>query len=185
VALAEVARGQAAGPEVLDDGGEDGRRGRDVEEALQRLADLPFEAGDALAEAVEGGLLVVAAAHVEGARGEPVPDVGRGHAAGELLDRTGGDLLEFGVGDRLATEADEVEIRRQQAVVREVVDRGDELAGGEVAGGAEDHDDGRRRAAVLAQAVQEGMTRGVCHRRRGKSVRREAVARLYSGTAAL
>ncbi len=57
------------------------------------------------------------------------------------------------VRDGLAAIADQVEVRRQQVVEAQVVDRGDELARRQVARGAEDDDDGRGRPAVLAQSL--------------------------------
>ncbi len=80
VALPEVARGQAAGAEVLDDRGEHVGGVENVEQALQLLADFLLEAADALAEPVEGGLLVVTAADVQRAWREAAPDFGAGLA---------------------------------------------------------------------------------------------------------
>ncbi len=65
--------------------------------------------------------------------------------------------------------------------MREVVDRRDQLAGGEVAGRAEDDDDGRRRTAVLAQAVQKRVAGFFCHMRAHVPPRCPRLARIYSG----
>ena len=70
--------------------------------------------------------------------GELLPDLLAELGARVLLDRVVHDLREVLVVPVAAGEADEREAGRQQAAVREVVDRGHELLAGEVAGDAED-----------------------------------------------
>ena len=160
---AEPARRQARGPEIAQDGGEDGRRSGDVEQHLQ-IASQPFlDPGDVRGETLEGLGLVIPARHVAGVLPDMVPDVAVEFAAGKLLDRPGGHVAKLVVRDRLAAIADEEEISRQQMVECEIVDRGDELSRGQVARGAKNHDNGRRSAAVLAQTLEEGMTRRFGH----------------------
>ena len=98
--------------------------------------------------------------------GQTIPHIGPGLATGKFLDGAGGDLLELRVGNRLAAETDEIEIRGQQSVVREIVDRRDELARSQIAGSAENDHNGRGRAAVFTEAMQKRVTEVVCHIRR-------------------
>jgi hypothetical protein len=109
------------------------------------------------------GLLVVAAGDVGRVGGDPLPDLGVELAPRELLDRRRRDRAELVVGDRLPAVADQVEVGRQQVVVAQVVDRGDELPRRQVARGAEDDDHGRRRAPVLAQSLKKRMPFWVGH----------------------
>ena len=57
-----------------------------------------------------------------------------------------------------------MEVRGQQAVDGEVIEGREQLAGGQVAGRAEDDHAGRLGAAMLAQAGKERMAVGVGHR---------------------
>src|ERR1017187_7056122 len=115
---------------------------------------------------VEAGPLVVSAGDVRRVGGHPPPDLGVELAAGELLHRARRHRAELLVRDRLAAVSDQVKVRGQEVVVAQVVDRGDELPGREVAGWAEDDHDGRRGAAVLAKTLQKWVSVGVGHGRR-------------------
>ncbi len=117
-------------------------------------------------EPVEGRPVVVAAGDVGGARGDTLPYLGVELAPGKLLDRRGGQGAELRVGNRLAAEPHEKEIGREQIVVAQVVNGGNQLARCEVARGAENHDHGRRGPAMLAESLQERMSFGVGHGRR-------------------
>ena len=161
---AEPAGGEAGLAEVLEDGLEDGRRGRDVEDQLQGAARFLLGGGDLLLERGEGGRVVVAAGLVGRVLLDALPDLGAEIAAGELLDVGGRLGPELRIGDRLAPEPDQVEVGGEQAVHGEVVERREQLAGGQVAGGAEDDHAGRLGAAVLAEAGEERMTIGGGHR---------------------
>ena len=108
---------------------------------------------------VEGRPLVVTARDVARVRADAIPDIGLQFTPGKFLDRIAGEAAKFGVGNRFAAVADEIEIGREQIVVAEIINRRDELAGREVAGSTEDNDDRRRRAAVFAETIQERVTR--------------------------
>ncbi len=160
---AEAARGQAGGAEVAQDGGEHrGRRG-DVEQHLHLAAEFLLDAVDMRGETGKRLRLVVAARDVGRVGRHVAPDVLVQLAAGKLLDRAAGDLAKLLVGDRLAAVAHEEKVGGQEVVESEVVDRGDELPGGEITGSTKDHDHRGRSAAVFAQTLQERMAGGVGH----------------------
>ena len=161
---ADATTGEAGLAEVLEDGLEDRGRGRDVEDQLEGAAGALLGGGDLLLQGGVGLGVVVTARLVGGVVLDALPDVGAELAAGELLDVGGGLGAELGVRYGLTAEADQVEVRRQEAVDRQVVQGGQELTGGQVAGGAEDDHAGRLGAAVLAQAGKERMAVGVGHR---------------------
>jgi hypothetical protein len=108
-------------------------RGQRVFRRLNLAADFFLDRGDVLREAVEGRFFVVAAGDIGGVGGDVPPDVVIELAAREFADGLARHFLKFGIGDGFAAVTDEVEVGRQQVIRREVVDRRDELAGGEVA----------------------------------------------------
>jgi len=160
----EAAGGEARLAEVLEDGLEDGGRGGDVEDELQRAAGALLGRGDLGLQGLEGRRFIVTAGLVGRVVLDALPDVWPEIAAGELLDVGRGLGAEIGVGHGLAAETDQMEVRGQEAVDGQVVEGGQQLAGGEVAGGAEDDHAGRLGAAVLAEAGKEGMAVGCGHR---------------------
>jgi hypothetical protein len=141
--------------EEVQDRGEHRRRRRDVEQPLHVAPELALDRVDVGRQPVEGRGVVVSAGNVRRVRRHPVPHVGLQFAAGKFLDRLGRQPAKLVVGNRLPPVAHEEEIRRQQVVVAEIVNRRDQLARREVTRGAEDHDHGGRRAPVLAEPVQE------------------------------
>ena len=79
--------------------------------------------------------------------GELVPDLLAELGAGVLLHRVVHDLREVLVDPVAASEPHQTEARRQQATIRQVVDRGHHLLARQVAGDAEDHHPARARNA--------------------------------------
>jgi len=162
----QVPLSQARRPQVFQNRLKHRGRSRDVEQRLQVAAGLGFELLDQRVQAVEGGALVVSAGQIERIARHATPCGGIWLAPRELLDRRLRAPTELLVRDRLAPESDEVEIGRQQIVVGEIVDCGEQLAGREVSGGAKNHDNGRRRAAIPAQSLQERVKLRIGHARR-------------------
>jgi hypothetical protein len=68
-------------------------------------------------------------------------------AAAELLRRATPELV---VGDRRSRDADDGEVVREQSRLAQVVQRGQQLAPGEISGRAEDHHRAGRRRRRLA-----------------------------------
>ena len=132
---------EAGGLELLHAAGDEPRRDREVEDAAAGDAELLV---DLLQLGLERGVglgLVERALDVEQGPGEVVPVVLFQRLPGEPLDAGPGSvadpLIRLPLGAE--AEADDGEVRGQDAVDVEVVDGGEELAPGEVPGGAEDH----------------------------------------------
>ena len=85
---------------------------------------------------------------------QPVEHLRVGRAARVLLDRLARHVAEVVVGLLAARDADQVEALGERALVGEVVERGQQLAAGEVAGGAED-DQRRRRDREPLEPLDE------------------------------
>src|SRR5690606_4212527 len=102
--------------------------------------------------------VVVATGMVADVRLRVLPELGLKIAAGKALDIGAAVRAKFLVGNLLPPVADQVKVLRQQVVQPEVVQGGDELALGQVSGGAKNHDHRGRRSAVLAQALKKGVT---------------------------
>ena len=165
---AEATGGEARLPEVLEDGLEDGRRRGDVENELERTAGTLFSGGDLGLQSFEGSGLIVAAGLVGHIVFNALPDVGTEFAAGELLDVGGRLSPELCIRDGLTAKANQMEVGGQEAIDRQVVQGGQQLAGGQVAGGAENDHASRLGAAVFAEAGEERMTVGFGHRSQGR-----------------
>ena len=78
---------------------------------------------------------------------------------------------------RAPADGDERELVRQQVRPPQLVERGDDLAVGEVAGRAEQHEDGRVRHALQAEALAQGVVEGLAAgaRRRVAAARRSSL----------
>ena len=139
--------GEAGLAQLAHQRGEGVRRGGQVEEGVAARPVLAVELGQALAQPHEGGRVIGGT----GDAVEAVAKVGPGGrvdlAGGEGLDVLRHELAEALVVHGLAHHAHEGELPRQEAVRAQVVERGQELAPGEVARGAED-DDGARVAGA-------------------------------------
>ena len=150
---------QARFLDLLDDHREELGRGGEVVVAVERLSGLLVERVEHLLE------LRVAGTVVE--RERDVPDVAEqrrenllvGLAARELLDRLARLGLELLVGPLPPGHADQLEALRQRALVGEVVERGQQLAVRQVAGGAEDHQRGGRDRQPLEAFDQRVLER--------------------------
>ena len=95
---------------------------------------------------------------VEEALGESLPDIGvEGGVFGELLDGIEHLLAELVVGEGRARDAHDGETGRQAPVVGQTIERGQELALGEVAIGAEDDHHALGHLAFEAQGILEGI----------------------------
>ena len=155
---AQVLRGEPAGTEVLQNRPKDRRWSRDVEKTLHIATQLFFDRCKVGGEPVKRGLLIIAARHVARVGRDPPPRVRIEFAAGKLLDRPRRERAKFLVRDRLAAVADEVEIRRQETINTQVVDRRDQLSRGEITRRAKDDHHRRRGAPVFAEPMKERMT---------------------------
>jgi hypothetical protein len=142
--------------ELLGDHGEELGRRREVVHAGQRLPGLLVELLDDLAERAVGLVVVEGHGDVAHALEQPVEHLRVGLAARVGLDRLLHDLAELVVGLLAARGADQVEALGQRPLVREVVERGQQLALGEVARRAED-DHRRRRDRKALEALDEGV----------------------------
>src|SRR5439155_2208895 len=114
-----------------------GRRRREIEEAVRVRPEVLVEAVETLAEGVVAAL--VRSPDEIQMFGEAAPDL--------LVQRLRAAVLADGrvqlvavslVGERLARRTDDRERRRQQPLQGEGVERGHQLAGGEVPGASED-----------------------------------------------
>ncbi len=157
--LAVLVVGELGAAEPLDDDGEEGGRGGEVERAVERLAGLLLALVEHLAELAVDGLVVERAGHVADVLEQAVQDVVVGRAPGEAADRLLALLAVVLVLFFFARHADQVEALGQRALVREVVERGQQFAPGEVAGGAEDDERGGR----YGEALEAGDERIVGH----------------------
>jgi hypothetical protein len=137
---------QAGLADAADGVGEQLGDERQVVQAVAVGAVLAVEAVQQVADAPVGVGVGRGAGDVVQPAGERLPDLLLdGLGAGELLDRLAhvGPVLLVGV--LAAAGADEGEVLRQQPVQLQVVEGGDDLAVGQVAGAAEHHHGRRRR----------------------------------------
>ena len=138
--VAGLGLGHAVLAEVLDDVGEELGRGGEVEEAVAAGVELSVELGELRLEAVVACGVVEVHGEVVDVLDEGV-ELGVGGFDTAALDdavlHVGGEV----VAERAAGDADDGEFFGKKAGLVEVIERGQELALGEVAGGAEDDDD--------------------------------------------
>ncbi len=149
---AELAPRQTTAAEVGENGGKHGRRRGDVKEHLHLATQAGLDRVDLRSQTNKGLLLVIAARHVAGTPLQARPDLRSEFTPRKLTNGRRGQAAEFLVRNFLATETNQVEIRGQQVVEGKIIDGGDELACGQVAGGAKDHHHGGGGPAMLAQA---------------------------------
>ena len=142
-------RASPAAPRARDDHREELGRGREVEGARHRLAGDGVELLERGGDVGVGVGVAEAARHVAQLREQAVEHAVVGRRAREAADRLGRHLAVLLVGHLAARDPDQVEVARQGALVREVVDRRQQLAPREVAGGAEDHEVRRRDRQAL------------------------------------
>src|SRR5581483_4024694 len=139
---------QPLGGKLLDDGAEEIRSGREIEEKVTAGLMVLVDLGQRLFDLDVEILVVELAGDVVHAALEPVPDlavVGPGrellHVVKHLLAEVLGGHL--GVGD-----TEDGEFTREQLIFGEVIQSGNQLAAGQIAGSAEDdHDTGITGAA--------------------------------------
>jgi hypothetical protein len=141
--LGLVGAREAVAAQCLDDHREVLRRGGEVERAVELLARVVVELVQRAAQAVVHVLVVEGARHVARLVEQRVQDLVVGLAPGELRHGLMGLLAELLVGQLRARDADELEALGQRPVRREVVERRQELAAGQVPRPAEDHERGR------------------------------------------
>ncbi len=133
---------------------------RQVEQPVAVGAELAVEAVQQVADAAVGVGVGRGAGDVVQPAGERLPHlVLDGLGAGELLDRLAhvGPVLLVGV--LAAAGPDEGEVLRQQPVQLQVVEGGDDLAVGQVAGAAEHHHGRRRRDRPDPLPRRQGVVR--------------------------
>ncbi len=147
---------EALRAERLDDHREELGRGREVEGAVERFARALVEAVEHERELAVDAVVVERAGHVLDVREQSREHVLVGGAAREGADR----LLALGAVVvallLFARDPHEVKALGQRPLVREVVERGQQLAPREVAGGAEDHERGRARRAAAPDPRRAG-----------------------------
>jgi hypothetical protein len=135
--------------ELLHDQAEEVRRGREVEDAAERDPGLLVELPKLLPEPVEDRVVVEGPRHVAHLLEQLLEHLLVRRAARVLLDRVARDpavLIVRHVGSR---DGDQVEALGERALVREVVDRGKELAVRQIPRGAEDHERGGMHREAL------------------------------------
>ena len=149
--------------EALRERREPARRDREVEDAVAGGAALAVELVEGLVDRLQAVLGVEVEGAVPQAVCKDVPDViPQGHAA-VLRDARTHRLTELLGGLLGAPGADDAEAGRQLAVGGQCVERRNQLALGEITGGAEDHHHARQRDAALAKPLAErvGASRGL------------------------
>jgi hypothetical protein len=126
---------------LFQHGRERGRWDGEVERRVALDAVTVLELDELRGEGVERRVVVEGAGQEAQRVGDAPPDVLAELGAGMLLRSFAGELLELTRRPVATGEAEQYESRRQQAAVAEVVDSGDQLLAGEVAGHPE-HDEG-------------------------------------------
>ena len=129
------------------------RRGREIERAVERVA-LALERVERLRELAVAVLVVEREPDVGEPLEQPVEHGVVGLPARELLDRLAREVAELVVGLLAARDPDQVEALGQRPFVGEVVDRRQQLAPGEIPGGAED-DERRPGDGQALQSLDE------------------------------
>ncbi len=129
--------------ELAHDDREERRGGREVEHAVQRLARLLVELAQGPVELLVDAVLVERPRDVAHVGDEAVEHIGVGLAPGEALDRLPRHLTEVLVRVVRARHRDQLEALGQSALVRQVVERRQQLPVGKVARAAEDDQRGR------------------------------------------
>src|ERR687889_77630 len=106
-------------------------------------------------------------AQVKDAPAERAPHLVRNPAGALLVQGTTQPLAKLLMTHLGSRDANDGELHRETAPLREIVERGDELAGREVTGGAEDHGDGWLRNLGQSRIVAENASRelGIDHPR--------------------
>ena len=153
--------GQAVLAQLADHRLEQPGRDGQVERVVAAGAALLVQLADGLGQPVEGVPVADLAGDEADALGELLPDLLPERRPGVLLDRVVHHLGEVLVLPVPPGEPDQGEARRQQPAVGQVVDRGHQLLGRQVAGDAEDHQHARagdpRQPPVLRVAQRVGV----------------------------
>ena len=146
---------QAGGGKVLQDALELARRDGEIKEAVAAGAALGVELGEALGQPLVAVGVAEFAAVVEEALGEAGPDFVVNPGAGEFADGLFQLGAEAGVGLFAPGETDDGKRGGQVAIGGDIVERGDELAVGQIAGGAENDDTARLRHGPAGKALAQ------------------------------
>src|SRR6266540_4236505 len=149
--------GAAPLAERLDNRPEHDRRDCEVVDTVAARAALFVKLGERGREPVLAFLVGEVRWDVAHAFGQRIPDVFAELVARVVLDRFLHSLAELVIGLLGAGHADEAEAFRQQPAKRERVQRREELALREVAGGAEDREDAWIRSPPDLQAFEQGV----------------------------
>ncbi len=158
--------------ELLHDRGEEAGRRREVEDAVEREPRLLVDLGELTLQPFEHVVDVERAGHVVHALEQLLEHLLVGRAPRVLLDRLPRQLAVLVVRHLRARDPDQVEALRERALVREVVDRRQELAMCQVPGRTEDHE--RRR--MDRQALESLDQRVLLGDRHGPTPRAAAAA---------
>ena len=129
--------------ELAGDRGEESRRRRKVENAIELARRLIVELVERARELRVDGVVVERSRYVADVCDQAVEHIGIGLAPRESHDRFARHLAKVLVRVICSRDADEPEAFGQRTVVREVVERRQQLAMGQVAGPAEHHECGR------------------------------------------
>ncbi len=175
-AALDVAGRQPVGAEVLDDRAEERGRRRQVERAVERSAELGVDRGQLGPERGVGRIVVERPGHVAHRVQQRVEHRGIGRAPRVAADRLADGVAVGVVGQLAARDADQAEPLGQAALVRQVVDRRQQLAPREVAGRPEDHQHRRWRRQAVEAGAERTVDRGIGGHRgrrlgRGRGVR--------------
>jgi hypothetical protein len=140
--------------ELLHDPREEVGSRREVEDAVERDPRLLVELGELLLEPLEDGILVERPGHVADPLQQLLEHLLVRRPARVLLDRVARHGAVLVVRHLRARDPDQVETLGERAFMREVVDRGQELAVRQVAGAAEDDERGRVDGEALESLGQ-------------------------------
>ena len=157
--------GQAGAAEVLGDDREELGGGGEVEEAVAARPQLGVEVLEVGAQAGVRVGVVEGDRDVAQAPREAVPDVLVDRDARVLLDRRPHALAELVVADVRAGRAHDRRLGRQQLLGGQAVEGREQLALGQIAGGAEDHDRGGGGRPHQADVLLQGGDLDGAHRR--------------------
>src|SRR4029453_971164 len=149
------ALGRAPLADLADEHGDRVRRDGEVVDAVAGRAALLVEVVERRDHAVLAAFVREVGRDVAHPLGEPLPGLVAELVPAELLDGALQPFAELVVGLPGAGDAHDAELLRQQPPQRERVERREELAPGEVPGGAEDDQRARLRRALQPQPFEQ------------------------------
>ena len=140
--------GQTHGAELLHDLAEERRRRGEIEQVVAGRALFLVDRRQPLGQLlIKVGIAEVAGVVVEPI-GEPFPQLLLDGGAGELLDVGGDPGAKFGRAERFDRNPDHRELFGEQLAARQIVERRDQQALGQITGGSENHHHARIAGAL-------------------------------------